>query len=219
MVSNNAFHIMGYIYVGLCLISSLLLIINSSHTLKATGYEWVIDDSGRYKVISTNMSVTSVTTLIVAINSMIFDLCLLLGLKMRNITLVKCHMFYITIAFVLMVLGLFIGCIMAGLSVGDRASYNRVEENSAIVIAVTLLFIFFTTVITLFFTHAIWILNGVVEYIRSEQNDQSYYMSFKKKYLPHALKIIMACITGKNAVGKHNFSMAMDNNLLQFNYD
>ncbi|XP_055629599.1 uncharacterized protein LOC129770663 [Toxorhynchites rutilus septentrionalis] len=186
MASNNAFRIMGYIYVGLCLISSLLLIINSSYTLKATGYEWVMDPPDRFRmkaigyegamnppqsfqIISTNTSVTSVTTLIFAIISMIFNLCLLLGLRKRNITLVKCHLYYITTVFILMVLGLFIGCIVVGVLVGGNPSYSTVEENSATVIGVTLLFIFYTTVITLIFTLAVWILNGVIGNIRIEE--------------------------------------------------
>lgn len=149
MVAHDTFRSLGYIYSGLQLIGSLLLLINSSHLV----------------AVGTGISIVS---LLLATIALIFNIVLITGLIMRKAILVTIHQRYVTTVFVLLLISLFVGSIVAAiqLSAGDRIAY--VVQREMAVIGITSMSIFLIILSTLYYSLVAWILNGVTRTVRRD---------------------------------------------------
>ncbi|XP_062564437.1 uncharacterized protein LOC134227153 [Armigeres subalbatus] len=156
MVSNRHFRIMGYIYTGLCLAGSFLLIINASNTVKS------INHNRDY------VSGSSIAVLILSLISLVFDVFLTFGMIMHRVDFIRYHLRFISTIYVMVLLGLFIGCISGGIALGNMPSIDA-NIPSAAAIAMTLVVMIVITFVTLLFTLVSRILNGVIDVISEDR--------------------------------------------------
>ncbi|XP_019545405.2 uncharacterized protein LOC109415908 [Aedes albopictus] len=148
MISHNSSRLLGYLYGGLCLTCSVLFLINSSHLLSSG------DNSG-----------IGAAALVFAIISCIFDIYLIAGIVLRHQKYVKYHLEFISIIYVILLIGLFGGCIITAIAVTDA---KKNEITSAIVIGSTVAFCFGVVTISIFYTLSLWIINGINSFIKYE---------------------------------------------------
>lgn len=156
MVSNKNFRIMGFIYTGLCLTGSILMIINSSNTVKSTN-----------PYHGERISGVSIVVLIASLISFIFNALLTFGMLMHRVEFIKYHLRFISTIFVLILVGLFIGCIVGGVALGNSGSIDA-DEVGATVFGMTISVMMGITFVTLQFTLIVWILNGVMRVISND---------------------------------------------------
>ncbi|XP_039445896.1 uncharacterized protein LOC120425429 [Culex pipiens pallens] len=158
MVSLKASRVIGYSYAGICLVCSLLLIINSGHMVK-------VNDrlSGRSTV-----SVTCVLTLVFSLISMVFNILLVFGLFMHRANFVKYYLRFVTTVYAFVSIGLFIGCIVVGIVISDDVRTSYVEDLSISLVGATVGFCILITLETLWYILVVWILKRVIEVIRHD---------------------------------------------------
>ncbi|XP_001654324.2 uncharacterized protein LOC5572996 [Aedes aegypti] len=155
MASNRHFGVMGYIYAGLCLTASILLIINSSNTVKLA------------RVDGDSISGVSIIVLIGSLICLVFNAFLMLGMIMNRLEFVKYHLRFISTIYVLILLGLIIGCIgsVIGLKNTGIPDANVI---GLLAFTTTLMGITLITCVTLQFSLIVWILNGVMRLITED---------------------------------------------------
>lgn len=158
MASLKTSRVVGYSYVGICLICSLLLIINSGHMVKVN--ERV---TGRSTV-----SITCVVTLIFSLISIVFNILLIFGMFMHRANFVKYYLRFVTTLYAIVSIGLFIGCIIVGIVISDGVSTSNIEGLSGCLVAATVVFCFLITVATLWYILVVWILKQVIEVIKHD---------------------------------------------------
>ncbi|XP_062564439.1 uncharacterized protein LOC134227154 isoform X2 [Armigeres subalbatus] len=156
MVSNRHFRVMGFIYAGLCLAGSFLLIINASNTVKS------INPNRDY------VSGSSIAVLILSLISLVFNVFLTFGMIMHRVDFIRYHLRFISTIYVMVLLGLFIGCISGGIALGNMPSIDA-NIPSAAAVAMTLVVMIVITFVTLQFTLIAWILNGVIDVISEDR--------------------------------------------------
>ncbi|XP_062564438.1 uncharacterized protein LOC134227154 isoform X1 [Armigeres subalbatus] len=158
MVSNRHFRVMGFIYAGLCLAGSFLLIINASNTVKSINRNTNRD----------YVSGSSIAVLILSLISLVFNVFLTFGMIMHRVDFIRYHLRFISTIYVMVLLGLFIGCISGGIALGNMPSIDA-NIPSAAAVAMTLVVMIVITFVTLQFTLIAWILNGVIDVISEDR--------------------------------------------------
>lgn len=151
---------MGLIYTGLCLTASFLFIINSSITVKSTNSFYGEKTSG-----------VSVLVLIASLVSLLFNAFLTFGMLMHRVEFIRYHLRFISTVYVLILGGLFIGCIVGGIELGTERPGNTFVDADALGAAaagITCLAMFGITAVTLLFTLIVWILKGVMRVISED---------------------------------------------------
>nr|XP_029724464.1 uncharacterized protein LOC115264661 [Aedes albopictus] len=156
MTSNKNFRVMGFIYTGLCLTGSILLIINSSNTVKSINVYQGEAISG-----------VSIVVLVISLVSLIFNALLTSGLLMNRVEFIRYHLRFISTVYVLILAGLFIGCIVGGITIGNN-NVEKADAIGAVAIGMTVSVMIVITLVTLLFTLIVWILNGVMRVISND---------------------------------------------------
>ncbi|XP_055590930.1 uncharacterized protein LOC129743000 isoform X2 [Uranotaenia lowii] len=148
MVSKSTYNILGYIYTGLCLTGSLLLIINVSTAIEATG-----------------VSVTGILILLTIIVCFGFDLVLVFGIVMRRVDFIRIHKRFVVTVYVLVLVTIFIGSIVG-------ATFIHMERNAqaGLVTFLTFLCILGIVITTVVCCFCLWILNGFISAVGQENH-------------------------------------------------
>nr|XP_029716601.1 uncharacterized protein LOC115259942 [Aedes albopictus] len=156
MTSNKNFRVMGFIYTGLCLTGSFLLIINSSNTVKSN-----------HPFHGESISGVSIVVLLASLVSLIFNALLTFGMLMHRVEFIRYHLRFISTIYVLILVGLFIGCIVGGIALGNSGASDA-NALGAAAIGMTISVMIGITFVTLQFTLIVWILNGVIRVISND---------------------------------------------------
>ncbi|KAL1378719.1 hypothetical protein pipiens_015398 [Culex pipiens pipiens] len=135
---------MGFIYGGLQFISSLLLLINSSH-LVADG------------------SVVGICTLITSLIVLVAVIILITGFFMRKAIFVTIHLRFVTTIYVLLMIILFVCCIVDGVKYSSHDEIPDAKQREVAVTGITAITILWIVYATLFYSLISWILNGVIQ--------------------------------------------------------
>ncbi|XP_038111733.1 uncharacterized protein LOC119767361 [Culex quinquefasciatus] len=149
MVSHETFRSMGYIYGGLQFISSLLLLINSSH-LVADG------------------SVVGICTLITSLINLIAVIILITGFFMRKAIFVTIHLRFATTVYVSLMIILFVCCIVDGVKYSSHDEIPDAQQRQVAVSGITALAISWIVFATLFYSLISWILNGFIVTVKND---------------------------------------------------
>ncbi|XP_021709297.1 uncharacterized protein LOC110679293 [Aedes aegypti] len=150
------FRVMGYIYTGLCWAASILLIINTSNTVKPSGY------------YGEKTSVVSIIILFGSLISLIFNALLTFGLLMHRVQFIKYHLRFVSTIYALCIIGLFIGCILGGIVIGNNGEMD-VNGIGAAVTVMSWIVISAITFVTLEYALIAWILKGVMRVISNKR--------------------------------------------------
>ncbi|XP_055591043.1 uncharacterized protein LOC129743097 isoform X3 [Uranotaenia lowii] len=157
MASKSTYNILGYIYTGLCLTGSLLLIINVSTAIEATG-----------------VSVASVVVTAFSSACLLFSLVLLFGIVRQNIRLITLYLCFLVVVFVLMELSIIIVSQKITSYIADYILVKPIFGTACLG-----LFLFLSVAILGFvvvgFSLAMWLINGLIIGIQEEPEVSSLH--------------------------------------------
>ncbi|XP_055591037.1 uncharacterized protein LOC129743097 isoform X2 [Uranotaenia lowii] len=159
MASKSTYNILGYIYTGLCLTGSLLLIINVSTAIEATG-----------------VSANRVSSVVNGLAALVFAGVLLFGLIKRRAEYIRAYILYMKIHFgILVVLIIILNVIVVifAASAGGQDEHNKDAALGAIGIVLLITGIILL-VITAFFFFFLWIVKGALRAVESENSNRRY---------------------------------------------
>ncbi|XP_058461484.1 uncharacterized protein LOC131436656 [Malaya genurostris] len=159
MVSHDTFRVMGYIYATLCIVGSLLFIINSSHMVT------VKERYSNPTQVGSRVVGVSIVVLIFSMISIIFEIMLIFGMIMRRPNFIRYHENFITLIYVLSLIGMFVGCIVSGILIGGEATGGAGEPLSALIFALTIVYMIGIISATLLFVLIKWIHQGMIKSI------------------------------------------------------
>ncbi|XP_055590923.1 uncharacterized protein LOC129743000 isoform X1 [Uranotaenia lowii] len=157
MVSKSTYNILGYIYTGLCLTGSLLLIINVSTAIEATG-----------------VSVASFFVTAVSSTCLLFSLVLLFGIVRKNIRLITLYCHFLVVVFVLMELSIIIVSQKITSYVADYILVKPIF-GAACLGLLLLLSVALLGIVVVWFSLAMWLINGLIIGIQEEPEVSSLH--------------------------------------------
>ncbi|XP_062564499.1 uncharacterized protein LOC134227190 isoform X2 [Armigeres subalbatus] len=148
MVLHSTSRQLGYLYAGLCLTCSVLLLINACQILSN-------DDH----------SIVGLLGVIFATISCIFDVYLIAGIVLRRLKYVEYHLKFVSFVYVILLIGIFGGCIVMGILLAPE--WNKEFEQGLLLVA-SLLFSFGLVTSVVLYTLTLWIIRGIMDFIKYE---------------------------------------------------